>query len=301
MRWIELSVEAPGEYAEPIVNLFARHLEGRVIVESPGGYNPDEGEQPPANAHVVIRGWLPMDATVNSTRAMIDMGLRLVSLIHPLPALRERQVSDDEWSRQSFEPVRVGRRLVIVPPGSNYKRRARDIEVLVEPGLAFGTGHHPTTRMCLVALEGNVKRGDAVLDVGCGSAILSIAALKLGAARAVCLDIEEDAVKASRANLTRAGVVDRASVAVGSLPHEFAPEGGFDIAVANISANVVIKLADELVRSLAPDGLLVASGVLDERSDEVEAAILRAGGRITAKGLSADWVALEVRRGTLGT
>jgi ribosomal protein L11 methyltransferase len=300
VRWLELSIVTPGEYAEPIAHLFARHGDGRVAVESPGGYNPDEGELPPAGASVSVRGWLPVDTTTESRKAMIDVGLRLIGHLCPLPPLRERQVSDDEWRNQKFEAVRVGRRLVISPAGARIKKQPGDIVIPLDPGMAFGTGHHPTTRMCLTALERTVQNGCVVLDLGCGSGILSIAALKLGAARAVCLDIEEDAVASSGANLKLAGVRDRALVAQGSLPHEFTPEGGFDVVCANISANVIIGLAGQLLRALAPGGTLIASGVLEGRSKDVERALVQAGGAVTSIGQSGEWMAYEVARASNG-
>jgi ribosomal protein L11 methyltransferase len=229
---------------------------------------------------------------------MIDVGIRLVSYLQPLPPMNEREVDETEWRNQRFEPTRIGRRLVIVPPGEAYAKRPRDIVIPLEPGLAFGTGHHPTTRMCLTALDRAVRKGDSVLDVGCGTAVLSIAALKLGAARAICLDIDGDAVRAALANLARAGVIDRAAVAQGGLPHEFAPEHGFDIVCANISANIIISLAGHLMATLCEGGLLIVSGILEGRGAEVEAALLGAGGAVTATGQSGEWLVHEVRHAT---
>jgi ribosomal protein L11 methyltransferase len=295
MRWLELSIEAPGEYADPLAHIFARHCDGRVAVEEPGGFNPDEGEARPSGAAVVVRGWLPMDATIRSRRAMFDIGIKLISHVQPLPPLREREVSDEEWRNQRFDPVRVGRRLLIAPAGETAATRPGDIVVPLEPGLAFGTGHHPTTRMCLAATERRVRPGHHVLDLGCGSGVLSIAAIKLGASRAVCLDVDEEAVRAAGENLRRAGVGSHARVELGTLPSDLAPAGSFDLTLANISAAIIIKLAHELLRTLKPDGALVASGVLHDRRKDIEQAMERAGGQMASVTQSGEWLAFEVR------
>ena len=295
MRWLELSIEAPGEYADPLAHIFARHCDGRVAVEEPGGFNPDEGEARPPGAPVVIKGWLPMDATIRSRRAMFDIGLRLISHVQPLPPLREREVSDEEWSNQRFDPVRVGRRLLIAPAGHAAATRPGDIVIPLEPGLAFGTGHHPTTRMCLAAIERRVRPGHHVLDLGCGSGVLAIAAIKLGASRAVCLDMDEQAVRAARENMRRAGVGSLARVELGTLPSDVAPAASFDLALANISAAVIVKLAPELLSTLKPDGAMVASGVLLDRRVEIEHAMQPAAAQIIYVKQTGEWLAFEVR------
>ncbi len=294
MRWLELSISTPGEYAEPLASLFARHGDGRVVVEQPGGFNPDEGESPRSDAPVLVKGWLPLDATTESRRAMIDIGVRLVAHLCPLPPLQERELSDEAWKNQSFEPVRVGNRLVIAPSDADISLNPADVVIPLEPGMAFGTGHHPTTRMCLAAIERLLLPGDTVLDIGTGSGILSIAAIKLGAARAVCLDIDEQAVESARANLRRAGVASRARVELGSVPSELAPGGSFSLTVANISANAIMGLAHHMLRSLKPEGTLIASGVLEDRRAEVENALIKAKGRLISVEQSGEWLAFEV-------
>lgn len=290
-QWIELSTEAPGEYAEPLTHLFARHGEGGVVVEEAGGYNPDEGETAPIDAPVIVRTYLPLDATTNDRRANIEMGLRLISYLHPIPPLKERMLQDREWEIQEFEPVRVGARLVIAPEGSTWDKTPADIVIKLDPGLAFGTGHHPTTRMCMLYLEKLVSDGCNVLDLGCGSGILSLAAFKLGAGTVAGLDIEADAIKSSYENLGKNGLADRANFVEGSLPDEIAPDGTFDVTVANISANILIALAPSILQTLTKDGVFVGSGLLAERRDEVEEAFNRAGASFTDLTISGDWAA----------
>ena len=239
-RWLQLSIEAPPEYVEPLTHLFNLHGEGTASVERPGGFNPDEGEAPDPAAWVTIRCWLPVDPTTASRRTAIDVGVRLMRHLVDLPDLEEREVTDDEWRNQKFEPIRVGTNLVIVPRSARFTPRESDVVIELEPGLAFGTGHHPTTLMCLEEIEKAVKPGDRFLDVGCGSGVLSIAALALGAAHAVALDVDADAVTSSRSNLEIAGFSGRSKVLHGSLPHPEVPNRKFDVVGANISANVLV-------------------------------------------------------------
>ena len=152
-RWLQLSIKAPPEYVEPLTHLFNLHGEGTVSVVRPGGFNPDEGETTDPSAWATIRGWLPIDPTTESRRTAIDVGVRLIRHLIDLPDLEEREVTDDEWRNQKFEPIRVGTNLVIVPGSAKFIGRDSDILIELEPGHAFGTGHHPTTLMCLEEIE----------------------------------------------------------------------------------------------------------------------------------------------------
>ena len=297
MAWLELSVVTPGEFTEPIVHLFSKHGEGRVAVEQQGGYNPDEGESgPAADALVTVRGYLPIDATTDGRRANIDVGLRLVAHFADVSSVAERVIDDNEWMDQEFEPVRIGRRLIVSPPGRDTATGPDDIVVPLAPGMAFGTGHHPTTRMCLEWLEDVVRHDSQLLDVGTGSGILAIAALKSGAKRAVCLDIDQNAVDAAIDNLGKAGVAGAASVFAGGLPHPEAPARDWDIVTANISARVLSEIAADLIECLKDHGVLIASGLLAERRDEVIAAFAEAGGVVIEERESEDWLAFKVVR-----
>jgi ribosomal protein L11 methyltransferase len=296
MRWLQLSIKAPPEYVEPLTHLFNIHGDGSASVERPGGYNPDEGEKPDPAAWVTIRGWLPLDPTIESRKTAIDVGVRLIRYLVDLPEIEELEVSDDEWRNQRFEPIRIGTNLVIVPRSTEFTSKPTDVVVELEPGLAFGTGHHPTTLMCLEEIEKVLKPGDRFLDVGCGSGVLSIAALALGAEFAVGLDIEDDAVISSKANLAEAGYSDKSTILPGSIPNEAVPDGGFDVVGANIAANVLIMLAEPLIASVAKDGVIITSGVLDTRFDDVVAAFEAAGGHVESSRKIEDWTATRIVR-----
>ena len=296
MAWTELSIEVPGEYAEPVSHLFSRHGEGAAVVEMSGGFNPDEGEAPPIDSPVIVRTYLPEDATAGGRRTMIDVGLRLIAYLCPLPELQVRLVDDEEWKNQRFDPIRIGRHLVIAPPGTELDLGPTDIAIPLEPGLAFGTGHHPTTAMVLAAMEDNAINGATVLDAGCGSGILSIAAIMLGATRAVAFDVEDDSIRSTTQNAERAGVSSKIEVIQGSVPNDQIETGAFDFVFANISANVLKLLSVHLLATLKDSGVIIASGVLDERYAEVEAAFMEAGGTVFDKKVTGDWTCFKVRQ-----
>ncbi|MCZ6538498.1 MAG: 50S ribosomal protein L11 methyltransferase [Chloroflexi bacterium] len=296
-HWLQLSITAPPEYVEPLTHLFNLHGEGTASVERPGGYNPDEGEAPDPAAWLTIRGWLPIDPTTESRRTAIDVGVRLIRHLVDLPALEEQEISEDEWRNQKFEPVRVGTNLVIVPRSASFTGRDSDVVIELEPGLAFGTGHHPTTLMCLEEIEKTVKPGSQFLDVGCGSGVLSIAALALGAAHAVCLDVDDDAATSSENNLDAAGYSEQSTVLHGTIPRADVPDGMFDVVAANISANVLIELAGPLVSSVSKDGVIITSGVLETRLDDVISAFESAGGVVQSSRKIEDWTATRITRG----
>ena len=294
-EWLELSIETPPEYVEPLTEIFHRYGEGGVAVEQPGGFNPDEGESPPIPDRVVVKTYLPVDHTTDHRRSQIDVGVRLVAHLAPVTELRERRVSQSEWQnswKEFFHVLRVGERIVVCPTWREYEAKPDEVIVHLDPGMAFGTGHHPTTRMCLEMIEQTVTPGDSVLDLGCGSGILSIVAVKLGAERAVGLEIDPVAVKAGRANIDLNRAADSVELIHGTLPSPRAPAGSFDCVFANISARVVTDLAARIVECIAPGGRLLVSGVIEKHLDGVTDALTAEGAIIERQEIDGDWVAL---------
>ena len=305
-RWLEISVNLAAEFAEPVTHLFSRYGDGRVFVAQTGDWDADEIESElDTSGAVTVFCYLKIDDTIDDRKGMIDIGLRLMTEIADVRAQRERIVSPEEWANQSFPTIRVGRRIVISPwsPGDGQPEESRsmDVQIYLSPGLAFGTGNHPTTRLCLNQIEEEFEHdrlaGTHVLDVGCGSGVLAIAALKMGAANAWCLDIDETAVRAVRDNLVMSGVSDRARVLMGSVPNPNLPDTLFDYVFANITSKVLIDIADALIDKTKMGGTILASGVMIDQVDSVkEAFVKNQTANVIDTRVEDDWIMLRISK-----
>ena len=215
----------------------------------------------------------------------------------PAASLEDRVVDEDEWEtawKSRFTVKHIGKRLVLKPTWQAYQPSPDDVIIELDPGMAFGTGHHPTTRMCLEQLERLLVPGMRVLDLGTGSGILAIAAVKLGAGSVVGLDTDETAIQVARTNVEQNGVC-RVRLIHGSLPHSTVQDDEYDLALANITAGVIASSAGSLARVLRGNGLLIASGILVERREEVEAAL--AESFVVEQSLTdGDWLTVVARK-----
>jgi ribosomal protein L11 methyltransferase len=303
--WLELAVEADLEAVETVSEIFGRVAHGGTSVE-PAFELVDEGlaARVDTSRPATIRGYVPAGDAAAAEGAAAEVATALGHLqafgIRPIGELRTRLVREADWAeawKAHFPVLRIGERLVIRPTWRRHRAVAGEVVVAIDPGMAFGTGLHPTTRLCLAALERMAHDGrlrDArVLDVGCGSGILAIAALQLGAASALGVDTDPIAVEATLANAHRNGLDRRLRSVEASIPSGEPP---VDIVLANLIAGVVISLAAPLRDELRRGGSLLASGIFADREDEVRGALEGAGLAITARTADGDWVALEVRR-----
>lgn len=304
-RWLELSVEADIEAAEAVSEILSRVAPGGTSVE-PGFDLVDEGlgarvdPQRPAT----IRAYVPARDRAEADRAIEAAAEALGHLqafgLRPIGDLRTRIVDEADWAeswKEHFHVMRIGERLVIKPSWRRHHRAGDEVVIDLDPGMAFGTGLHPTTRLCLELLDDFARRTPLgrCLDVGCGSGILAIAAVKLGATRVLGVDIDPIAVDATLANARHNRVGKRIRAREGSIP---TGDGPFDTVLANLIAGLHVQHASNLFQELAPGGTLLASGIFVDREPEVRAAFEGAGFEPRARRDEGDWVALEVVRPT---
>ena len=293
--WLELQIRVPFEFVEPVAELFRRYGKGGVAIEEAGGWNPDEGESPPPRQSAVIRAYMPQTAAYRRNRELVHIGLQLVGKLTDLPPLEEREIQEREWEeawKAHFTPLRVGDRLLVQPPWLRGEAGPDDVVIEIDPGLAFGTGHHPTTNRTLACMERLLRPGDAALDVGAGSGVLSIGAAKLGASRVLGVEIDRVALKAGRANVRANGVLGRVRLYAGTLPNERVHPGWASLVLANVNSVALANLAPELRRAMADGGRLVASGILQERRGQVADAFAAAALAILEEHRDDDWVTL---------
>jgi ribosomal protein L11 methyltransferase len=251
----------------------------------------------PPDAPLLVKTYLPLTDPSNAERRReIEKAVWALGLLRHVGPLEVRSLREADWAdawKRYFFVQRVGRRCVVVPSWrqAEYTPEPDDIPLLLDPGMAFGTGLHPTTQLCLRAAEELVQPGQRVLDLGAGSGILAIAAARLGATQLQAVEIDPVAARVCRENVELNGVSDRITVIDGDLE---AKGERFDLALANITIRVLLELHPILARRLRPRGTAVMSGVLLERADELVAALKATGWRHVRTDQEQDWVALIV-------
>jgi ribosomal protein L11 methyltransferase len=301
MNWIEIKLSVDGEAAEAVAELLQRYGHQGVAVEREG-IMPEcwsDDELPPAE-RLTVRAYIPDDERVQEAKTQLESALGHMRLMYPMPTPEYTTVDDEDWAeawKAHYQPVRLGRNILIRPIWIELETQPNDIEIALDPGMAFGTGTHPTTQLCLAALEDLVQPGALALDLGCGSGILSIAAAKLGAKSILALDNDPIAVTATAENARQNGVSDKVVAQVGSLENIISSARRFDIIAVNILARIIIEMCGEkLGQTVRPGGLAIFSGIIEDQADDVETALRQTGLEPYARRKQGDWVAIEARR-----
>lgn len=311
MKWSEITIHTTNEAIEPISNILHEAGASGVVIEDPFELikeredqfgeiyqlNPDDYPE----EGVLVKAYLPINSFLGETVEAIkeninnlvlfniDIGLNKVSIM---------EVNEEEWAtawKKYYHPVKISEKFTIVPTWENYTPVHTD-ELIIEldPGMAFGTGTHPTTVLCIQALERIVKKDDMVIDVGTGSGVLSIAAAMVGAKSVLALDLDEVAVRSAKLNIKLNKVHEKTSVRQNNLLSGIEEQA--DVIVANILAEVIVRFTDDVYRLLQKDGYFIASGIILQKKEEVKDAIIASGLEIIETVQMEDWVSITAQK-----
>jgi len=311
MDWSEISILTTNEAVEPVSHILYEAGVSGLVIEDPADFTRKRedrfGEIYELNPNdypvqgVVIKAYLPKKESLgqtvktieekitNLTEFQIDIGENKVTVT---------DVKEEDWAtawKKYYHPVKVSDRFTIVPTWEDYTPNDKsELIIELDPGMAFGTGTHPTTVMCIQALEKTVQTGDCVIDVGTGSGVLSIAAAMLGAEKVTALDLDVVAVEAAGQNVSLNRVKETVSVSQNDLLNGIVEPA--DVVVANILAEVIISFAADAVKAVKPNGHFIASGIIKQKKETVTDALVQAGFSIEETVSMDDWVAIISKR-----
>ncbi|WP_077614526.1 50S ribosomal protein L11 methyltransferase [Caenibacillus caldisaponilyticus] len=311
MKWSEICIHTTHEAIEPISNILHEAGAGGVVIEDPEDlkrdwpdrygeiYALDPNDYP--DEGVNIKAYFPVNSFLGETIEQIKEAINNL-LLHDIDigshTITVSEVNEDEWAtawKKYYKAKRVTDRLTIVPTWEDYRPESpEEIVIELDPGMAFGTGTHPTTVLCLSAIERYLRPGDRVLDVGTGTGVLSIACAKLGAQSVDAVDLDEVAVKVAGMNVRLNKVQDRVRVQRGNLADHLT--GPYDLIVANILAEVILRLINDAGRLLDRGGRFIASGIILKKKEEVKQRLIEAGFAVDEESADGDWIALICRK-----
>lgn len=302
MQWTQIRVTGAVEHLETISAVMSM-VRGSLMIEdysdvtTDGMYGAllDDSLLHADRTKAAVSVFIPETDSIAEGKAFIEMQLTASGIPYEMEIVGCREEDWAEAWKKYYHPIKVGR-IVIVPAWEQYTPVADEITVTMDPGMAFGTGTHETTRLVIAMLEKYLRPGDRMLDVGCGSGILSICASRLGASRCAAYDLDPTAVRVARENIAASGVAN-ITCDVSDLLCDVDLSGGkYDVIAANIVADIILRMTPSVDAYLAEGGVLIASGIICPRRDEVEACFAAHGLEVFDSLTENDWCALAVRR-----
>jgi ribosomal protein L11 methyltransferase len=303
VHWLQVKFTCNGEIAEALAELLGRFVANGVVVENVTLINPHTQENEPTG-ELDVFGYLPVDENLEEKKQRLEEALWHLGQIAPVPKPEYTQVKDEDWMaawKQHYNPIPIGEHFLILPAWLQPENEEGRIIVKINPAMAFGTGTHPTTQLCLQMFERHFEPGQSVIDVGCGSGILSIAALRMGASHVLAVDVDGQAVLSTIEN---AGLNDISpldiEVSKGSVTDILADKFSIKeapVVLVNILAPIIIQLFSHGLGEIVSDGgTLLLSGLLDHQEEEVIQAAKTAGFSVIDHLSQDDWVSLAMKK-----
>jgi ribosomal protein L11 methyltransferase len=307
MKWIEVQIKTTTEAVEAVSNILYEAGVGGLVIEDPNDIiiqnkNEEDWDYIDPNLinqgfeGVIVKGYFEESEDLLDKIELIKQNVEKIpqyNLDKGLGEVTTSEVHDRDWAeswKKYYKPKKISDRIVIKPSWENYKKTDNEILIEIDPGMAFGTGTHETTIMCLRQLEKHVHQHDVVIDIGCGTGILSIAAAKLGAINTIGIDLDEDSVRVAKENVKKNGVSNIVQIRHGNLLDQV--EGNANVIVANIIAEVIIKLAKYIPEYLLEDGVFISSGIILEKEEMVREALEEKGLEVIDRMVLGEWVCL---------
>ncbi len=307
MKWAEITIKTTTEAVEAITNILYEQNVGGVSIEDPkdfkfqkkNEYDWDFVEEEIFNSGydgVIIKTYITEERDVTEDVNLIKekiQGLKEFGIDIGEAIVELSQVDEEDWANEwknYYKPTKVGKNVVVKPTWEEYEEQSGDLIIELDPGMAFGTGTHETTTMCIQQLENYVKKDSKVFDIGCGSGILAIAAAKLGAKEVVAVDLDEVAVKVSKENIELNKVEDKVTALHGNLTEVINDKA--DIVVANIIADIIKILAKDVSNFMKEDAVFISSGIIHAKVDEVKESLIKNGFEIVEVQTLGEWNAI---------
>ncbi len=307
MKWIEVMIKTTTEAVEVVSNILYEVGVGGLVIEDPNDIimqtksetdwdyidpellkNDFEG--------VIVKGYFPQSEDLIDKIELIRQNVEKIpqyNLDKGLGEVTTSEVNDEDWTqtwKKYYKPKKIGERIVIKPTWENYIKQDNEIIIEIDPGMAFGTGTHETTIMCLRQLEKYVKQGDVIIDVGCGTGILSIGAAKLDAKKVIAVDLDEDSVRVSNENIVINKVENEVEVRHGDLLEVVTEKS--DIVVSNIIAEIIVILVNDISKVLKNDGIFISSGIIIEKIDMVKNSLRENGLEVLDVIIDGEWACI---------
>ena len=290
-KWTEIVVECESEYVEPVSQLLQKFATDRIVIEE--SYESVSDDEELIKPKIIrVKAYISASKDNKDSIQYIDIGLTLFSHISSNIKFNYEVTDSEKWSsswRKRYRPLKIGQRVVVVPSWIKYKAQSQDLVIFLDPGQAFGTGYHPTTRMCIEFLDLYIIKGHRILDFGTGSGILSIVSAKYGLENVVAIDIDPIAIKVALANSKTNNVQDKIKIIHTGLPYEQFMDASFDLVLANISAKVIKESIFYFKRITRPGGKIILSGFFQEKIKELTDFFQKNGFILVNSCVEEDW------------